>query len=114
MLRLTDLERVALSEIAKQHPALAPQIAAATVLERENTGCGFFTTLAVDRSAAAAVHGDRVIGRVWLDIRGLENPMTFLAFMEDGFINCLEGATVDDRTDHIDLDSLRSEGLHND
>ena len=31
-----------LSEIAKQHPALVPQIAAATVLGRENTGVGFF------------------------------------------------------------------------
>ncbi len=29
MLELTDLEVVALSEIAKQHPELAPQIAAA-------------------------------------------------------------------------------------
>ncbi len=42
MLELTDLEVVALSEIAKQHPALIPQIAVATVLERENTGVGFF------------------------------------------------------------------------
>ncbi len=29
MLELTDLEVVALSEIAKQHPALVPQVAAA-------------------------------------------------------------------------------------
>ena len=112
MLKLTDLEVVALSEIAKQHPALVSQIAATTVLERENTGCGFFTTLAVDRSAAAAIDSDRVVGNVWLDIQGFENPMTFLIFMEDGFISCLEGATVVDQTDHIDLYSLRSEGPH--
>ena len=58
MLRLTDLEVVALSEIAKQHPELAPQAAAATVLERENTGVGFYTRLAVDRSAAVAIDSD--------------------------------------------------------
>ena len=113
MLKLTDLEVVALSEIAKQYPALVPQIVATTVLERENTGCGFFTTLAVDRSTAVAIDSDRVIGNVWLDIRDFESPMTFLVFMEDGFISCLEGATIGDLTDHIDLYSLRSEGLHN-
>lgn len=112
MLKLTNLEAVALSEIAKQHPALAPQIAAIRVLERENTGCGFFTTLAVNRSAAAAIDSDRVLGNVWLNIRGFKDPMTFLVFMEDGFISCLEGAAVGDRTDHINLSLLRSEGLH--
>lgn len=110
MLELTDLEVVALSEIAKQHPALIPQIAAATVLERENTGVGFFTRLAVDRAAAAAIVSDRVLGDVWLDIEGFLYPMTFMVFMEDGFVSCLEGATVGEETDRIELSSLRSEG----
>ena len=110
MLELTNLEFVALSEIAKQHPALVPQIAAATVLGRENTGVGFFTTLAVDRSAATAIDSDRVLGDVWLDIQGFLYPMTFMIFMEDGFVCLLEGATVGEETDHIDLYALRSEG----
>ncbi len=110
MLKLTDLEVVALSEIAKQHPALVPQVAAATVLERENTGVGFFTRLAVDRSAAAAIDSDRVLGDVWLDIEGFVYPMTFMVFMEDGFVSCLEGATLGEATDRIDLYALRSEG----
>ena len=114
MLKLTDLEAVALSEITKQHPALAPQIRAATVLARENTGAGFFTTLTVDRRAAAAIDSGSVLGNVWLDIQGFRDPMTFLVFMEDGFVSCLEGATLRDRTDQIDLSSLRSEGLHKD
>ena len=110
MLKLTDLEVVALSEIAKQHPELAPQAAAATVLERENTGVGFYTRMAVDRSAAVAIDSDRVLGNVWLDIEGFLYPMTFLVFMEDGFVSLLEGATVGDETDRIDLNALRSEG----
>jgi hypothetical protein len=110
MLKLTNLEVVALSEIAKQHPALAPQIATVTVLERENTGVGFFTELAVDRSSAVAIDSDRVLGNVWLDIEGFLNPMTFLVFMEDRFVSLLEGATVGDETDRIDLHALRSEG----
>ncbi len=110
MLELTDLEVVALSEIAEQHPALVPQVAAATVLERENTGVGFFTRLAVDRSAVAAIDSDRVLGDVWLDIEGFLYPMTFMVVMEDGFVSCLEGAAVGEETDRIELSSLRSEG----
>ena len=86
MLELTNLEFVALSEIAKQHPALVPQIAAAIVLGREIIRVGFFTTLAVDRSAATAIDSDRVLGDVWLDIQGFLYPMTFMIFMEDGFV----------------------------
>ena len=36
--------------------------------------------------------------------------MTFMVFMEDGFVSLLEGATVGEETDRIDLYSLRSEG----
>ena len=36
--------------------------------------------------------------------------MTFMVFMEDGFVCLLEGATVGEETDHIDLYALRSEG----
>ena len=113
MLKLTDLEIVVFSEIVKQHPALVQQIAALTVLGRENTGVGFFTDLAVDRSDAAAIDSDSVLGNVWLNIQDFGDPMTILIFMEDGYVSCLEGATVGDRTDQIDLYSLRSEGPYN-
>ncbi len=66
--------------------------------------------MAVDRSAVAAIDSDRVLGDVWLDIEGFLYPMTFMVFMEDGFVSCLEGATLGDETDRIDLCSLKSEG----
>ena len=109
---LTRLERAALAEIARQHPTLAPQAATARVTVRENTGCGFFTTLAVDPAAAAAIEGPRVLGNVWLDVEGLEHPMTFLVFMEGGYMQCLEGATVGDSTETLDLGALVSAGVH--
>ena len=112
MTGFTELESTALSEIVKQEPVLAPQLAVATVLGRENTGGGFLTTLGVDRSVARAVDGERALGNVWLDVEGFENPMTFLVFMEDGYLACLEGATIEDRTDHVDLEALRSKGLY--
>lgn len=108
MLELTDLEIVALSEMVKQHPELAQQIAAATVTERRNSGVGFFTDLAVDRSAAAAIDSKGPLGNVWLNVQGDDNTMTFLLFLEDGYIDCLEGATMGFETVGIDLSSLRS------
>ena len=111
MLTLTDLEAVALSEIGKQHPVLLPQIAVVSVLDRENTGSGFLTSLAVDRASAESITSDRVLGNVWLRVQGFQDPMTFLLFMEDGFISCLEGATVRDTTELIDLCSPKCLGL---
>lgn len=112
MLELTNLEVSALSEIARQHPELLAQISVLTVLERRNSGVGFFTEVAVDRSSAERVDSKNPLGNIWLDIQGFESPMVFLVFLEDGFIKFLEGATVGDQTDQIDLHSLVSEGLH--
>jgi len=38
--------------------------------------------------------------------------MTFLLFVEEGYANCLEGATVGDSTVDVDLSALKFEILH--
>ncbi len=113
MMNFTDLEKAVLSEISSQYPgqhdALQAQFAAAIVQRRENTGVGFYTHFIVDHFAAPPINVDRIIGNVWAEIEGFESPMTFLVFVEDGYANCLEGATIEDRTTHIDLSVLKFE-----
>lgn len=107
MLQLTNLEKAVLRQICGQYPAqgaiLEAQIASATVLSRENSGAGFFTNMAVDRSKAPALAGEGVLGNVWVQIDDFNQPMIFLLFLEDGYADCLEGATVDDNTEGVDF-----------
>lgn len=107
----TRLEKAVLQEISSQYPAhsvaLEAQFAAAAVQSRENTGVGFYTRFAVDRAAAPPTPCDRIIGRVWAEIEGFNAPMTFLLFVNDGYADCLEGATVADSTMETDLSALK-------
>lgn len=104
---LNDLERAVLSEIFSQLPevraALEAQIGAARITERWNSGGGFFVDFKVDRNAAPPAATERVIGNVWAEIEGFEQPMTFLVFMVDGYVDCLEGASVGDDTTGVDF-----------
>jgi hypothetical protein len=52
---------------------------------------------------------NRIIGDVWAKIDGFEAPMTFLLFVDDGYMSCLEGAAMDDSTTNIDLSAIRFE-----
>jgi hypothetical protein len=112
-LTFTHLEAAALEAIAGRYPeareALKAQLATATVSERENTGVGFFTSLAVDRSTKAIESTDKVLGPVWADIEGFGQPLILLLFTSDGYARTLEGATVLDSTVGLELADLRFE-----
>lgn len=111
MSRLTALEIAVLNEICDREPdqraALKQQIATATVIQRENSGAGFFTHLSVDHSLPPTSDGNDVIGNVVAKIEGFEGPLLLLLFMKGGYADMLEGATVQDSTVGIDLSALR-------
>jgi len=111
MLQLTKLEQAVLREICRQRAdareALETQLATATVIRRENSGAGFFTHLAVDRSTAAMRSDERVLGNVAATVEGFEQPILLLLFIKNGYADVIEGATVGDSTVGIDLLTLR-------
>jgi hypothetical protein len=111
MLRLTKLEQSALNEICRREfdgrEALESQLATAEVTRRENSGAGFFTYLAVDRTTAPLRTGRQVLGRVAVNVEGFEQPILLILFVTDGYANMLEGATVGESTVGIDLANLK-------
>lgn len=110
MLHFTALERAVLKEICRQQPgsreALESQLAAATVTRRENSGAGFFTYLAVDRTTPPLARPTGVLGNVAASIEGFKQPLLMMLFIKDGYTEMLEGATVDDSTVGIDLSAI--------
>jgi hypothetical protein len=114
MTTLNDFEKRILREICNSAPAAAltaleAQLAAATVETRENTGAGFFTHLATDRSIAPLKDG--VIGEFWANVVGLKNPMVFLLFVRNGYVDFLEGATAADSTVGMDFSNQEFERI---
>lgn len=109
MIGANDLERAVLAAIAAQNPhlqrALEAQFAASTVINRENSGAGFFTHFRVDRANAPAVLSEKTLGDVEADIVGLPEPMTFLMFIERGYAVMLEGTALDGDTSELDFDA---------
>ena len=106
MLPLNRLERAVLEKICKDTgvEGLAEQIKDASVESRINTGAGFYTKLLTGKGDSLSC--GRVIGNVWAHVAGLKQPMTFLLFVDQGFIRTLEGASIDDSTIGIDFLSV--------
>jgi hypothetical protein len=106
---ITPLERAVLGSILDRWPDLRPaleqQLATARVTKRENSGAGFFTTLAVDPTTPA------IQGRpdsVDAEVDGLAHGMGFVLFVDGaGHADLLEGYTYGEREDTSGLD------LHN-
>jgi hypothetical protein len=115
VLHFTALERAALGEICKQQTddrgALEEQLATATVAQRENSGVGFFTHLAVDRTTTPLANARRVVGNIAASIEGFRQPLILLLFIKDGYAEMLEGATVGDSTVGVDLSAHRLKGF---
>ena len=83
----------AMCQVAPQgREELEAQLQGVTVKSRENSGAGFYTTLEPDRSRKAV--NVKVVDGVWVNIKGFQDPMTFVLFLKNGFIDLLEGATV--------------------
>jgi hypothetical protein len=111
MLHFTALERAVLEEICKEQTdergTLESQLATATVTRRENTGVGFFTYFAVDRSGPPLTRRGGVLGTVAAPIVGFEGPFFITLFTKDGYANMLEATTWNESTVGIDLSTLR-------
>jgi hypothetical protein len=111
MLDFTALERAVLAEICRdaEEPALLErQLASASVTRRENTGDGFFTWFAVDRTCAAFMSRWRVLGNVHAAVEGFERPITLTLFRDkDGYANLLEATSAAQTTVGLDFFTVR-------
>jgi hypothetical protein len=111
MTALNELEVAALAAIAEQYPThkaeLLLQFRAAKVINRQNTGSGFFTGVSVDRDRTAPVRLPSPIGDVHADIIGFQDQMSFLIFIADGYISLLEGFTIRDSTSGVDFGCIK-------
>ena len=98
---LNQMERRALEMLlAGDNDELAvfrAQLSATTVASREFTGVGFFTRLSVPAELPGVKgRAHMVISDLCAEVSGLEHEASFLLFMEDGAIDVLECAIVDD------------------
>jgi hypothetical protein len=115
MSNFTELESAVLHAIFSETPeirdALERQFEAAAVVDRENTGVGFFTTIAV-RADVPRVSSPSPLGReVGAKVDGLDHGMGFILFMEEGHMQTLEGFTYTDSTTELNFEELNFDVL---
>jgi hypothetical protein len=115
MSNFTELERAVLHAIFSETPeiqdALERQFEAAEVVERENTGVGFFTQIVV-RADVPRVSSQSPLGReVGAKVDGLDHGMGFILFMKEGRMQTLEGFTYSDSTTELNFEALNFEVL---
>jgi hypothetical protein len=107
MVALNKLESSVLRAMCRRAAAcgtiLQSQLAHAQVKGRENTGAGFYTNFEVDRAQAIPFKKDMVIGDVASQLEDLNNPMVFLVFIKNGYVDFLEGAADEDSTVGLDF-----------
>jgi hypothetical protein len=111
----TALERAVLAAICEMcsadQTALEAQLSSATLLDRENTGGGFFTRFAVDRASNVAIGGTRLRDGPAVKINGLEHGMGFILWLKEGYTHCLEGYSYAEPTTAVDLQAVGFEML---
>ena len=104
----TPLERAVLRASCEAHPvdqaALEGQLSTAIVLNRENTGAGFYTRLLVERSGGIPIGGERTRRGPAARIDGLAHGMGFILWLKEGYADCLEGYCYDESTTSIALE----------
>ena len=113
MTSFTELENAALLAIFSETPELASalerQLERATVTNRENTGGGFYTDIAV-ADDAPRVECPGVLGyATHARVEGLEYGLGFALIMEDGKLHLLDGHAWGDSTTSLDLNNLSFE-----
>jgi hypothetical protein len=57
----------------------------------------------------APLTGERMRHGGWAKIDGLENPVGFILWLKNGYVDCLEGFTTVDSTAGMDLAALTFE-----
>jgi hypothetical protein len=113
----TPLEQAVFAAICEMHPedrpALTAQLSNATLRGRENTGAGFYANFEVDRASSATIGGERWRDGPSAKIDGLAHGMGFILWLKEGYADCLEGYSYDDRTIGIDLENISFEIIQN-
>jgi len=111
----TPLERVVLTAICEKHladrAALEAQLLTASVLSRENTGAGFYTSFAVERASSAAIGGERLRKGPAVRVDGLKHGMGFILWLKEGYADELEGYCYDESTTGIAFERVGFEIL---
>ena len=106
----TPLEQAVLTAICEMHSAdratLEAQLSTATLSNRENTGAGFYTRFAVERTSSAALSGERSRAGPETKIDGLDHGMGFILWLKDGYADCLEGYSYAESTTDIILEAI--------
>jgi hypothetical protein len=91
---LWPIERAVLEATARDYPtcadALQQQAQSATVIEFENTGAGFFSTLSVEGHVPPLAPASPLNGASG-SVNGIKDAMGFLVFLRDGKICLIEG-----------------------
>jgi hypothetical protein len=94
---MTTLERAALYALVDRvrdpmrRDALKQQAETCEVVGRDSNAHGFMSTLVVDRSLPPVVASSQRLGGIGATIRGLEAGAGFAIFLNDGYIDALEG-----------------------
>jgi hypothetical protein len=105
---VTQLERAVLWTICERHVVdrapLGVQLSTATVLNRTNTGAGFYTDFAVERVSSPAIGGERLRRGPGASVAGLVHGMGFILWLKEGYIDRLEGYSYDENTTAIDFE----------
>jgi len=102
-LKLTDLEMAVLVEMINKCPTdrevFLQQLRNCQVVSRENTGCGFYTTLKVDSHVLPSESKERqLVQGAHVSCPELEHGAGFILYIQDGYLHMLEGYTfVDDQ-----------------
>jgi hypothetical protein len=100
-LKLTDLEIAVLAEMINKRPAdrevFLQQLHNCQVVSRKNTGCGHYTTLKVDPHVLPSGSKEReLIQGVHVSCPELELGCDFILYIQDGYLQELEGYTFVD------------------
>ena len=114
MTAFTELELAALHSMFSETPELAAkferQLSVATATKRENTGVGFFTSIAVPLAAPPVARSEPLHGETHARLPGLEPGLGFVLFLENGRLHTLEGFTYgSESTASLDLTSVAFE-----
>ena len=80
---------------------LHAQFAAASVIERDHTGVGFYTTISVPSSVAPVEHRQELHDALFDGAAGQARSdpggwVFFHLWLDDGYLSCLEGYTIRD------------------
>lgn len=102
MSELTKLEREVLLKLLDGNDeslsTLREQLNAASVREREMTGVGFYSTLAIPSNARRLSRTDAFkFGDVVAAISGLNHGAGFVLYVQNGALHMLEGYTYDEK-----------------